>query len=44
MNFGLEIVKLAGLSGLLGFCPSFSILENTKEHNVSESGSVSVLR
>jgi hypothetical protein len=33
-------------SVLQGFrlCPSPSILENTREHNVSESGSVSFLR
>jgi hypothetical protein len=29
---------------VFGLLPSFGILKNTKEHNVSETGSVSVLR
>jgi hypothetical protein len=29
---------------VFGLCPSSCILKNTKEHNVSETGSVSVLR
>jgi hypothetical protein len=29
---------------VFALCPSSSILNNTKEHNVSEIGSVSVLR
>jgi hypothetical protein len=29
---------------IFGLCPSFDILKETKEHNVSETGSVSVLR
>jgi hypothetical protein len=29
---------------VFGLCPSSGILKNTKEHNISETGSVSDLR
>jgi hypothetical protein len=39
----IKINFCSELLGLWGFCPLFGILK-TREHNVSETGSVSVLR
>jgi hypothetical protein len=43
LNNGLPIVKNQDY-WVFGLCPSSSFINTTKEHNVSETGSISVIR